>query len=184
MIARYRDCSSPPNFPFDVLDADLLSRLLVVVKPFPFAQIDTCKLRPRVGACSLPITLARLSHRMLAAIKRLTSGLNSVNSSPRQSISTSFCGFAGSDCSYAAGTPLMVALDSRSDNIRAELISHLKSVYLAVLTSPDEVGFAPAARLVVHVLRIRESKPTKACAPTSHSCLSGAQMVSDADVPT
>lgn len=42
-----------------------------------------------------------------------TSGLNSVNSRPRESISIMFFGFGGDNAAYVAGAALIVALDSR-----------------------------------------------------------------------
>lgn len=50
--------SRPPNLPLDILDANLITRLLIVIKPLPFAQINARKLRARVSSHSFPLALS------------------------------------------------------------------------------------------------------------------------------
>lgn len=110
-IPTLSSCS--PDLPFDILDADLVACLLIIVEPFALAQIDAHERRARIDSIRFPVALKFISSDLIIKWIGLTSGLKSVNSSPRQSISIKFLAFDGSVCSYAAGAALMVALDSR-----------------------------------------------------------------------
>ena len=48
-------CSA--NLPLDVLDADLLASLLVVVEPVPFGQVNVGELGAFLNAGSIPVSL-------------------------------------------------------------------------------------------------------------------------------
>ncbi len=108
--------SGSPYVPLHLLDTDLLAGLFIVVKPLSLRQIDVSKLTTRIGALGEPLSLpARQASAVLFPRDQggvLTSGLNSVNSRPRQSNSRTFCGLGGSDCSYGTGAALMEADDS------------------------------------------------------------------------
>lgn len=106
--------SSPSNHPLDVLDAHFLSCFLIIVEPLSLGQIDSREFGSRFNALSLPFTLWSGQSPPCDTTNTVhTSGLKSVNSSPRQSMSIKFFAFAGEFCSYVAGAALMVALDSR-----------------------------------------------------------------------
>lgn len=51
----------PPDLPFDILDANLISRFLIIIKPFSFRKVDACKLSTRIGADCFPFTLYDVS---------------------------------------------------------------------------------------------------------------------------
>lgn len=59
--SRFQSISRPSNLPFDILDADLLSRLLVIVEPFAFRQVDPAELGPGIDALGLPLPLMLIS---------------------------------------------------------------------------------------------------------------------------
>lgn len=107
--------SSPVYRPFELLDAYFFSHLLVVIKPLPVCQVNAFKLGGRVEAVGEPVSLVVSSHHRHSnqtRATRPTSGLNSMNSRPRQSNSRIFCAFGGSECWYGVGAVLMVADDS------------------------------------------------------------------------
>lgn len=85
--------SRPCNGPAHLLDADLLTSLLVIVIPFTLAEFNASKRSGRLDTLGLPFALYEIHKKKKTAqlcIDRLTSGLNSVNSKPRQSSSMIF----------------------------------------------------------------------------------------------
>ncbi len=90
-----------------------------------------------------------------------TSGLNSVNSRPRQSNTSTFCALDTSECSYGTAPADIVADDSlcsphRLSTSAAGYGSRRgpgPSTCLAVLALPHEVGLSPAAAHLVCLLR-------------------------------
>jgi hypothetical protein len=50
-------CSSPSYLPLYIRDADFLARLLVVVEPFAFREVNACKLGIRFSARGQPFAL-------------------------------------------------------------------------------------------------------------------------------
>lgn len=92
--------SSTTDLPLDILDAHLLTSLVVIVVPFAFCKIDGGKRRVGLNAGSLEITLdIKVSSEHNCSTVRFgepTSALKSTNSRPRQSMVRMFCAFAGS----------------------------------------------------------------------------------------
>lgn len=58
MVPRIRRLCSP-NLPLDVLNANLVPRLLIVIKPLPIRQIYACEPRARICSYRLPLSLKR-----------------------------------------------------------------------------------------------------------------------------
>ena len=65
------DASCAAYFPLDVLDADLVSRLLIVVVPVAFAEVNVGELRPRLDACRFPVAIGlELNKFQSSAVQR------------------------------------------------------------------------------------------------------------------
>lgn len=81
-----------------------------------------------------------------------TSALNSVNSKPLQSSSSTFSILGGSDCSYVAGWALMFAECSLWTGSGKGVDGGQGKSDLTVLALPDKVGLAATAAHLVHFL--------------------------------
>lgn len=100
------------DLPRHIRDADLTSRLLIIVEPVALGEIDFVKRGIRLHALGLPHTLLRSQHfedmQLLGGI--VTSGLNSTNSRPLQSMVMMFCGLGGLCWGYTLGASIMLAV--------------------------------------------------------------------------
>lgn len=98
-----------PYLELDLLDADFLPSLFVVVEPVAFGEIDAVELGAGLYALGIPVALllvnmVQYDKGLRKDVTRsrahedqwLTSGLNSTNSRPLQSIVMIFCNFGGS----------------------------------------------------------------------------------------
>lgn len=115
--SRLQATSRSFNIPYEVLDADLFTRLFVKLVPFTLSKRDIRERSARVSALGLPDTLLIVKIHKLrskgARQRRYTSGMNSVNSRPRVSNSMMFCCVGGDWTMYGFGAVLMEAVDSR-----------------------------------------------------------------------
>jgi hypothetical protein len=59
MSKTYISYSSPANLPFEILDANLLPYLLIIVKPLAFLQVDAGEDCGRVQALRKPLPLSK-----------------------------------------------------------------------------------------------------------------------------
>lgn len=112
---------SPLDLPGHILDAHLLACLLVVIVPLTLGEIDAGECRSSLQSFGFPIALnSQMSLRSEYVTRNswtlhfetaLTSGLNSVNSRPRQSNSMIFCplDLLSSVCWSAFGPAVMEA---------------------------------------------------------------------------
>lgn len=55
------NASGPPYFPLKLIDADLLTSLLVIIIPFPFGQVNARKWCRGFDAFGLPFALRSIS---------------------------------------------------------------------------------------------------------------------------
>lgn len=79
--------SCPSNFPTDFLDANLFAGLLIIVVPLTIREINTREWSRGLGTLGFPFSLEHYKKPSQGDGKgTLTSGLNSMNSKPRQSI--------------------------------------------------------------------------------------------------
>lgn len=140
---RILNASRSADFELDVLDAHLLAGFLVVVKPVPFSQVDSSELCARIYASGFPVALW----------------------SKKSSASTSL-----SPICYPRATHIRLELgELQSSAINSDDVLQLRWALLwvgfgsvddvgrvfslAVLASPDEIGFASAAGLLVLLLK-------------------------------
>ena len=105
--------SWPANLPIEIANTDFFTGLLVIIVPFTLWKVDAGKRCWRLGPRCLPFPLERSSRWLVndvwlpmngsiyicLASRELTSGLKSVNSSPRQSIAMIFCPLRLLSCS-------------------------------------------------------------------------------------
>lgn len=56
-IPQQNEQSRSPDLPLDVLDADLLAGLLVIVEPLAFSQVNTSERRTRFRTLGSPFAL-------------------------------------------------------------------------------------------------------------------------------
>jgi len=83
-----------------------------------------------------------------------TSGLNSVNSRPRQSNSMTFWRVGGEACWYELGGALMVAEDSRCLRLVRNSKENEENCYFTRLAFPYKVGFPSTSTHIVCLLHI------------------------------